>query len=150
MLCMLRRVNAVVEDVPMAARYGDEQSSLSVRRTLLEFPRLMAQQWIRRIVLQYFVADFNAVSLLLVCGVPLLLFGAVFGGYHWIESHRRGALTPTGTIMLAVLPIILGFQLLLQALVLDVQSAPSRALQTRLRRAAPHESPTSRETDASA
>ena len=40
-------------------------------------------------------------------------------------------MTPTGTVMLAVLPLILGFQLLLQALVLDVQNRPERPLQTR-------------------
>ena len=34
--------------------------------------------------------------------------------------------------MLATLPMILGFQLLLQALVLDVQNVPPRPLQERL------------------
>ncbi len=33
--------------------------------------------------------------------------------------------------MLAVLPLILGFQLLLQALVLDIQERPERPLQRR-------------------
>jgi hypothetical protein len=32
--------------------------------------------------------------------------------------------TPTGTVILAAMPVILGFQLLLQALVLDVQNSP--------------------------
>jgi hypothetical protein len=32
--------------------------------------------------------------------------------------------TPTGTIMLSLLPMILGFQLLLQAIVLDIQETP--------------------------
>jgi len=129
MLIMMRRIGAVVEDVPMPARYGEESSHLSIGRTLVEFPWLLVRHGIRRIGWQYFLADFNAVSLFLVTGVPLILYGAAFGLYHWIDSYYRNVLTPTGTVMLAVLPMILGFQLLLQALVLDVQSAPRRPLQ---------------------
>lgn len=131
MLVMLRRIGAVIEDVPMAARYGDERSSLSVTRALIEFPWLLLGHGLRRIMWQYFITDFNVVSLFLVCGVPLVAGGVIFGLYHWIDSAHRNILTPTGTVMLAVLPLVLGFQLLLQALVLDVQSRPDRPLQAR-------------------
>lgn len=131
MLIMLRRVGAVVEDVPMPARYGDEPSHLSAARALIEFPWLLLRQGARRILWQYFVADFNAVSLFLVSGVPLIAYGLLFGLYHWIGNYLRNVLTPTGTVMLAVLPLILGFQLLLQALVLDVQNTPRRPMQAR-------------------
>jgi glycosyltransferase involved in cell wall biosynthesis len=137
MLIKLRGLDAVVEDVPMPARYGDEPSHLSIGRTLVEFPWLLLRHGLRRVLWQYFVADFNAVSLFLVCGLPLVTFGALFGLYHWIDGYRRNVLTPTGTVMLAVLPLILGFQLLLQALVLDVQNAPRRPLQARMRKSAP-------------
>jgi dolichol-phosphate mannosyltransferase len=137
MLISLRRIGAVIEDVPMPARYGDESSHLSVTRSLAEFPLLLLRGGIRRLLWQYFVVDFSAVSLFLVCGRPLITFGLVFGLYHWIDSYRRNVLTPTGTVMLATLPLILGFQLLLQALVLDVQNAPTHALQTRLARRGP-------------
>jgi dolichol-phosphate mannosyltransferase len=133
MLILLKRIGAVVEDVPMPARYGPSPSHLSVGRTVAEFPWLLAREGLRRILWQYFVADFNAVSLFLVCGLPLVGYGTCFGLYHWIDSYRRNVLTPTGTVMLAVLPLILGFQLLLQALVLDVQNAPRRPLQGRAR-----------------
>src|SRR5262249_49393842 len=135
MLIMLRRIGAVVEDVPMPARYGSSPSHLSVGRTVAEFPWLLAREGLRRILWQYFVADFNAVSLFLVSGMPLVAYGVLFGLYHWIDSYLRNALTPTGTVMLAGRPLILGFQLLLQALVLDVQNAPRRPLQGRARRA---------------
>jgi len=134
MLIKLKEIGALVEDVPMPARYGEEMSNLSVSRTLVEFPWLLLRHGLKRILWQYFVADFNAVSLFLVSGIPLVAFGLIFGIYHWIDSYVRDALTPTGTVMLSVLPLILGFQLLLQALVLDVQSVPRRPLQWRLRR----------------
>ncbi len=137
MLILLGTLSAVVEDVPMPARYSGERSSLSVGRTLSEFPWQLLRYGLRRIVWQYFVVDFNAVSLFLVCGVPLITFGVSFGLYHWIDNYLRNVLTPTGTVMLAVLPLILGFQLLLQALVLDVQHVPRRPLQTRSRHPLP-------------
>ncbi|PYO57176.1 MAG: hypothetical protein DMD83_10565, partial [Candidatus Rokuibacteriota bacterium] len=133
MLILLRRLGAVVEDVPMPARYPGEPSHLRIGRTLREFPWLLLRHGLRRIVWQYFVVDFNAVSLFLVSGAPLVAYGVVFGLYHWIDSYRRNVLTPTGTVMLAALPLILGFQLLLQALVLDVQNVPPRPLQARKR-----------------
>lgn len=136
MLIRLREIDAVVEDVPMPARYGEERSDLSVGRALIEFSWLLLRHGFRRVLWQYFVADFNAVSLFLVCGAPLITFGVLFGLYHWIDSYLRQVLTSTGTVMLAVLPLILGFQLLLQALVLDVQSRPEQPLQARLRRPA--------------
>jgi dolichol-phosphate mannosyltransferase len=140
MLIRLREIDAVVEDVPMPARYDNEQSGLSVGRALVEFPWLLFRYGLKRILWQYFLADFNAVSLFLAAGAPLVAFGLGFGSYQWIESYLTGTLASTGTVMLAVLPLILGFQLLLQALVLDVQSAPRRALQGRPRAAAALES----------
>jgi dolichol-phosphate mannosyltransferase len=141
MLIRLREIGALVEDAPMPARYDNEQSHLSVGRALVEFPWLLFQNGLKRILWQYFVADFNAVSLFLVSGVPLVAFGLVFGVYQWIVSYLTGTLASTGTVMLAVLPLILGFQLLLQALVLDVQSAPRRPLQGRPRGPVAPESP---------
>jgi glycosyltransferase involved in cell wall biosynthesis len=134
MLILLRRLGAVVEDVPMPARYGEEQSSLSIRRALFEFPWLLLRQGVHRILWQYFVVDFNAVSLFLISGVPLVAYGVLFGLYHWVHSYLTNQLTPTGTVMLSVLPLIIGFQLLLQALVLDVQNVPRQPLQARQRR----------------
>ncbi len=69
--------------------------------------------------------DFGILTVFLLAGLALTSFGGLFGVYHWVESARRGVATPTGTVMLAVLPIILGVQCLLQAIVLDVQSVPS-------------------------
>jgi len=131
MLIRLKEVGALIEDVPMPARYHNERSHLRVGRALMEFPWLLLKSGFKRILWQYFVADFNAVSLFLLTGIPLILFGAGFGAYHWILSSLTKTLASTGTVMLAVLPLILGFQLILQALVLDVASAPKRALQAR-------------------
>ena len=131
MLIRLREVGALIEDVPMPARYGEERSHLSIGRALVEFPLLLLREWLRRIQWEYFIADFSVVSLFLASGVPLIVFGLCFGLYHWNVSHLTNTPASTGTVMLAVLPLILGFQLILQALVLDVGSTPRRSLQSR-------------------
>jgi hypothetical protein len=52
------------------------------------------------------------------------MFGIVFGGYTWFESWRLNRFASTGTVMLSVLPFTVGFQLLLQALVLEIRDSP--------------------------
>lgn len=118
---------ATLVDVPMPAKYRDETSSLSVRRTALEFPRYLAAVTLRRVLLRYFVRDFTAVSVFLIVGLPLVVFGLGFGLWHWYGNYGSGVPTPTGTIVVAMLPLLIGFQLLLQALVMDVANAPRRS-----------------------
>lgn len=124
MLLELGLLMAVVQDIYIPARYGNETSHLSEWRALLNFPPRLLVGFARRVWFQYLLRDFNLVSLYLICGLPLLMFGSIFGAYHWWKSYQLQIATQTGTIMLAVLPIILGAQLLLQALALDVQKVP--------------------------
>ncbi len=124
LLIELGILRARVQDVAIPARYGDEPSSLSVGGSLVGFPpRLVGGLW-RRIVRRYFLFDFTAVSAFLALGLPLFLFGVAFGVAHWIRSIRTGEVASTGTVMVAALPVILGFQLLLQALVVDIANRP--------------------------
>jgi len=79
MLANLYVLNALVLDIPMPARYGSEISSLSIRRALFEFPFKLSTIFLRRILLRYYLYDFSMVSLYLLIGIPLLLFGGTFG-----------------------------------------------------------------------
>ena len=129
MLAQLYLIDAVVADVPIEARYGAETSHLRPGRALLGFPFRLLGAFLRRLSLRYFVYDFSAVSAFLVAGTALFSFGLVFGATKWIAALLTQTSTPIGTVMLAALPTILGFQLLLQAAVLDIQNVPRRPLQ---------------------
>jgi dolichol-phosphate mannosyltransferase len=131
MLLELSLARAVVQDVYIPARYGDERSSLSEGKALIEFPGRLLRGMIRRLWLQYFVREFSPVALLGVAGVFLLLFGLLWGAARWYQSSLTNVEASTGTVMIAVLPLILGVQLLLQALVLDLQNAPRLPLSRR-------------------
>lgn len=126
MLQELYFVNAVVQDVPMKARYGDEISGLSTVKTLFEFPPKLLFAFFRRILLKYYLIDFNVASLYLLVGLPLFLTGLVHGltNYYRYLSMHVGA--PTGTVVIPTLMIILGFQLLLAAVSFDVNNYPKK------------------------
>ncbi|HEX5719797.1 MAG TPA: glycosyltransferase family 2 protein, partial [Thermoanaerobaculia bacterium] len=124
MLIELNLARAVVRDVQIPAKYGDERSSLSAASALVRFPRRLLGAFFRRLWLQYFVRDFSPVSLFLVSGTLLSLFGTIWGLAHWVRSSQTGIEASTGTVMVAVVPLILGVQLLLQAVSLDIQNTP--------------------------
>jgi glycosyltransferase involved in cell wall biosynthesis len=131
MLIELNLARAVVAEVPMPARYRGEISSLSVSRSLFQFAYYLLRGFLRRVWLQYFVLDFSLGSLFLVTGILMGLFGGVWGLYFWDKSIRTGIPASTGTVMIAVLPVILGFQLLLQTLAYDIQNVPKTVLPRR-------------------
>jgi dolichol-phosphate mannosyltransferase len=128
MLSNLYMLGAVVQDIPMPARYRDEVSNLMVERVLLEFPPRLLATLVRRIVLKNFLYDFSMVSIYLMAGLPLLLFGLVFGIYKWIQYLQAGVPAPTGTVILPTLSVLVGIQLLLSAIESDLRSVPKQPL----------------------
>lgn len=128
MLFQLGTVRACVVDVPMDPIYADEKSSLRISRVLFQFLRKHSSNACKRIAYNYFLRDFSLASVELVAGIGFVLFGTVFGAFHWAQSIRTGVTATTGTVMLAALPVILGVQLLLSFLAYDIASTPNMAI----------------------
>ena len=124
MLIEMYYAGARISEVSMPAIYGDEQSNLSIGKTIFSFPPRLVGAWLRRLHLSYFVYDFNICSLYILVGLPSFLFGLIFGLCNWIHYASMSCPSPTGTIMVAVLTFILGFQMLLSAAQYDI-SAPN-------------------------
>lgn len=127
LLVELNLIEARIEDVDMPPVYEGEKSHIRVHRIAVQFPVLLFKGLLRRFYLRYLLRDFNALSLCAITGFPLFLFGIFYGVSLWIFPPSRGNPTPAGTVMLAALPIIIGFQLVLTALILDVVFTPNRA-----------------------
>ncbi|MBV8345687.1 MAG: glycosyltransferase family 2 protein [Candidatus Eremiobacteraeota bacterium] len=144
-LCEFGLKRATIAEMEMDTIYGQESSSLSIFRTLVAFPPKLAWLSLRRLLLQYFIFDINLGSLYVILGTALTAFGIGFGVFEWIQSAVTGIPRTTGTVMLGVLPLLMGFQLVLNALLYDVQfSARStrellsqRVRREMLRKAAP-------------
>ena len=124
MLVHLNLLGCRVRDVAIPASYGEEKSDLNPIKAGAVFPFLLLQRFIRRIYQKYILRDFSPIALFLILGILSFSWGLIFGIFHWIKSYMLGVVTPTGTIMLALLPLILGFQLILQAIVLDIGETP--------------------------
>lgn len=126
MLIELYYSNAIVQDIFMKARYGDEISGLSRTKTLFEFPPKLFAAFIRRVILKYFLFEFNIASLFLLFGFPLFVIGVVYGIINFIKYTRENLPAPTGTVVIPSLLIILGFQLLLSAANYDINNYPKK------------------------
>jgi len=128
LLFRLGTVRAVVQDIPMDARYGNEISGLRVSRILGEFLFKHLRNLIKRIFYNYFLRDMALASIELVAGVALMAFGFVYGSVKWMHSQDTGSLATAGTVMLAALPLIIGLQFVLAFLAYDIANVPRRAL----------------------
>ena len=124
MLYHLNGLRAVIVDVPMHARYGDEASGLRITRIVHTFLVRHLRNLLKRITRQYFLRDFNIASIQLIFGILLCLFGFLFGSFHWIRSLVTGTTASSGTVMAAAFPLIVGFQCLIGFLSYDVQNLP--------------------------
>jgi glycosyltransferase involved in cell wall biosynthesis len=128
MLANLYLTGAVVRDVAMPARYRGELSSMLIHRVLLEFPLKLLGTFVRRLVLKNFIYDFSMVSIYLLAGLPLLLFGLTFGAIKWVQYALQAIAAPTGTVMLPTLCVLLGIQFLVSAIEIDLRSVPTEPL----------------------
>ena len=126
MLIELYYTNAVIVDVPMKAIYGNEVSNLSRTKTFFEFPPKLFVALLRRIILKYFIYDFNIASLYIITGWPIFLFGVINGYLSYEKYIHSHIAAPTGTIMIPTLSIMLGFQLILAAIGFDITNYPKR------------------------
>ncbi len=128
MLVQLNMLGAVVRDVPIPARYGEEKSSLRIRAVLGRFPLALIGSFLLRIWYRHFIKDFGSFAVFFLSGVLLLMGGVVFGGWHWLVSMQTGVPATAGTVMLAALPFLMGFQVLIQAIVLDMSHSYTEPL----------------------
>jgi glycosyltransferase involved in cell wall biosynthesis len=124
MLIQLNVLGARVLDCPMPARYAGEASSMKVSRVLFYFPYFFLHGFLFRMFNRYVLRDFSIIIPFYILGTCLFGFGFVFGAREWAIALRTLLPTPTGTIMLAVLPLILGLQFLLQGLLIDILQTP--------------------------
>src|SRR5690606_41617504 len=89
----------------MDAKYGSEVSNLKISRIIGEFSVKHCRNFIKRIFYNYYLRDLSIASIELPMGIALLLFGSLFGMYHFLDG--KDVSTPAGTVMIAALPILI-------------------------------------------
>ena len=124
LLFRLNLAGAVVEDVTLPARYGDEKSNLKIRKVLVEFPIKFTRNMLKRVFYRYYLREWSIASFELPIGLSLGVFGAWFGLSSFNAAASLGRTTTAGQATVSSLAIILGVQLLLSFLAYDIQSEP--------------------------
>jgi glycosyltransferase involved in cell wall biosynthesis len=110
-------------DVPIPAVYGDEVSSIKLRRVIPELLHRLTVGFWTRIWYRYVLWSFSPIALLLFLGLALFGFGVAVS--IWMIFQILGsAIATAATVMLAALPLMLGTQMLISALQLDIQATP--------------------------
>lgn len=137
MLYHLNQARAVVRELPMQAKYGDETSSLNPFSQMFSFSAGHARNFLRRCVYSYFIRGFSLASVQLLLGMAFSLFGLIFGSLHWWLSLKTGVAASAGTVMLAALPTLIGVQLLLSWLHFDIAAEPRNIIHTALENSRP-------------
>ena len=127
-LFRLGTIRAKVFEVSMPAIYRDEQSNLSPAKSFFQFSALHVNRFFKRFFYNYVLRDFNVATLTSVFGLVAFLFGISFGINRWMHSIESGIPATIGTIMIALLPVVLGAQLLLFAMQYDVSNEPREAI----------------------
>lgn len=128
MLFRLNLARAVVIDFPMDSRYRSEQSNLKIGKVLLEFPIKHFRNFIKRIAYTYYLRDFTLASIELPVGVVLTLFGFFSGLANFINSQTLNRGTPTGTLILVSMSILVGTQFILSFFSFDIDSSPTKPI----------------------
>jgi glycosyltransferase involved in cell wall biosynthesis len=112
-------------DVPIPAVYGEEVSSIRLSKVVPELMNLLFRGFWRRIWYRYVLWSFSPIALLLFFGLAMTVFGIAIA--VWVCFQIAGSVVATAaTVMLAALPLMLGIQMLISALQLDIQASPSR------------------------
>ena len=123
LLIWLGIANVRAKDVPVPAVYGEEVSGMRLFRVVPELSRLLFVGFWRRIFLKYVLMSFSPIALLLFTGLFLCLVGIGVG--IWALVVTSSAAAPTaGTVLLAVGPLLVGINMLVHALTLDIQQTP--------------------------
>jgi len=130
-LFRLNTLRAVVMDIPMSAKYADEVSGLKISKILGEFFLKHLRNTVKRIFYNYYLRDLTIASLELPLSILMILFGLSYGLSKWLISATEENITPSGTVMLAALPVLIGIQFLLAFISYDINSIPHRPLHSR-------------------
>jgi dolichol-phosphate mannosyltransferase len=134
MLFRLNLLQAKVVDIPMSAKYSSESSNMQVRKIVPIFLYKNIRNLTKRIFYNYFLRDFSAASIELISGFALAIFGFLFGAWQWYAHAQAGETASTGTVMVAVLPLVIGFQFLIAFLNFDLTNTPSLPIYPKLKK----------------
>lgn len=124
LLFRLSLQRARVKDVSMPPIYNSEESNLNELNAIPTFLLGHLKNFTKRITYNYFLRDFSVGSIYLIGSSSLLTFGVLWSSVQWYIHLNLKIPTPTGTIMLGTLSLLIGAQMAIAFLAYDVTQEP--------------------------
>ena len=127
MLVRLNIIGSRVKDVAIPARYGNERSKVRLGSFAVTTLAFLFKAFHSRLYRKYLLDDLHPFALLYISAMLLLTWSLSFSSYLiYSRLLRPELLSPsTGTVMLAIVPLFVGIQFLLTALLIDLEEGKS-------------------------
>lgn len=123
MLINLNVLRAKVGEVYLPSIYQGEISSMNLWLIAKTFPWKLAKGFLYRLYQKHIFRSLSPLAILYFVGLLLLLWGGIWSAFHWYKSWTTGLAATAGTVILGLLPLLLGWISVLVALILDVVDA---------------------------
>ena len=124
LLVKLNIAGCRVKDVAIPARYANEKSGIKLWKFVPRAAWHLKKSFLKRIYEKYVLRDFHPIALFLFGGFALAAVGFVTGAWILWEKFTAHLSPSVGSVLLCLLPLVVGIQLLLTALILDVYETP--------------------------
>lgn len=123
MLVRLNIIGSRVKDVAIPARYGMERSKIKLGPFAVTTLAFLFKAFHSRLYRKYLLYDFHPFALLYISAMLLLTWSLAFSFYLiYLRYFIPAPVSPsTGTVMLAIVPLFVGIQFLLTALLVDLE-----------------------------
>lgn len=123
LLIHLNILRVRARDVPIPAVYGEEVSSMRLRRVVPMLLNTLLRGFWMRIWRKYVFPSFGPFALLFFLGLAATTLGLLAAVVIIVLAFNDVTATPA-TVMISVAPLLAGIQLLVSALIIDMQESP--------------------------
>lgn len=124
MFVQLSLIGAKIKDVAIPARYGTEVSTIKLHKEAPRAVKVLIRGFFKRMIVRYTLFSFHPIALFYFMSFLALSWTVLWTAIVTIIILARHTTATTAVVMLAVLPFIVGFELLLQAVSLDIYNEP--------------------------
>jgi glycosyltransferase involved in cell wall biosynthesis len=126
MLFRLSILKSKILDIPIKSIYKNEKSNLKIKSIIITFVYKHLKNFAKRFIYNYILRDVTIGTFEFILGLLSLFSGLIYGGIKWYVNSSSNLTTPTGTVVISAILIILGVQLLLAFLNNDIQENPNK------------------------
>ncbi len=128
MLFRLYLIKAKIIDIPINTIYNDSKSNLVIYKIVIPFLYGNIKNFLKRIIIEYFMINFNYISIYLISSFFFIFTGYKIGIQSLALSSETGIPTVSGTIGLTIILILIGFQLFINFINYDIRNYPKEPI----------------------